>query len=314
MNKILSFIGDHPVYNALYSSLKEIGYSIELENNLFTLQLPSTHISLNLIKESSLYLSPSPLINPSIILPLIKKKTIIFAEEWWNKNRLKDKYILSFLNYVYSKPNSIPLVFTTKSLNSLKALNPIYLPPARKINIYNGARDYIITIARAHPGKNLELVLDIAKKAKNENFIIITRDQDKQYFLKILKRAKELNNVKIYTNLSWDEKERLLREAKLLLHPSIMGPIEYVVVEAISYGIPSIVYKNIGLAEDLNERWVVKSKDIEEWINKIRDIKEEDYEIAKELANKFDIEGEEYKKGIEKLKARIFACINQQLC
>ncbi|MEM4159407.1 MAG: hypothetical protein QXO13_02130 [Candidatus Anstonellales archaeon] len=103
-----------------------------------------------------------------------------------------------------------------------------------------------------------------------------------------------------------DTKFNLLKNSKMLLHPADRGPIEYVIVEGLSAHLPCVCYKNIGLADELPEEWIVQEDTLENWVNIIRSISDNDYRTAREIfRNRFNIDGEYYKNRLKELKIRL---------
>ncbi len=301
MVKIVSYLGDHPVYYALYKALED--YIIEKEYRItFNLDIGNTYIRISKIRDADAYLTPSPILTPYSLYYLYKRKPTIMVEEWWNKNRLHDMPIGYFLKTVYSNPYAIAIALTKRTLKSLDLL---YIPPAKEKVKWDEKDQTIVSISRAHPIKNLELLIRIAKELKNRKFILITKVNDNTYFDKIMSMAKLTDNLKVYVNISDVEKYNILCKASLLLHTALYGPIEFVIVEALSCGTPVIVYKDIGLAPELPDRWVVEENRLEAWIEKITNIDDQDVKIAEKLFENYDIEGKNYIDSVKLLRRRL---------
>jgi glycosyltransferase involved in cell wall biosynthesis len=113
----------------------------------------------------------------------------------------------------------------------------------------------IITISRFTPEKNLDLIVDLAKKIPNYEFIIAgsTSKYSGSVIRDILIRAKKLGikNLKIYTNLPKDKLRELLSEARYYLHPPFPEHFGISVVEAMSAGCIPIVYRDGGVWYDV---------------------------------------------------------------
>lgn len=299
---IVSYLGTHPVHKALYKSIEDFGIEME-DQKIFEIVLGKSYVNIKKLRDAKAYLTPSPLIAPYSLYYLYKKKSTIMVEEWWDKGRVRDRIIGQFLKTVYSHPYSIPVTLTRRVKQSLT--HTIYIPPAKSKVDAKEKDGSIVTIARSHPIKNLELLVDIAKRIKDRKFVLITRVDNKQYFDKILSMAKGIDNLKILTDLSEEEKFQILSRANLLLHTALEGSIEFVIIEALSCSTPVVTYKDIGLAPELPDHWVVKENKLERWIETIENINDQDIRLAEEMFKNYDIEGKNYKEGVKLLRQRL---------
>ncbi|MEM4385803.1 MAG: glycosyltransferase [Candidatus Anstonellales archaeon] len=308
--KLISYIGDHPVYYSIYRALETIGFNIDrLDKVLYNIDLGNSYIAIRDIRRDYIFhLSHSFLINPRSLELLFKNRVVLYMEESWNKNRVIDKIYENLFKVVYKHPKAILITSTMRSSRYFQSLglDNLHIPPARE-EVGNSRRLYITTIARAHPIKRLELVFRIADILKDEDFVIITKpSSDQRYFRHILNMSKEYDNVKLVVDPDEDTKFNLLKNSKILLHPADRGPIEYVIVEGLSAHLPCVCYRNIGLADELPEEWIVQEDTLENWVNIIRSISDSDYRIAREIfRDRFNIDGEYYKNRLKELKIRL---------
>jgi len=113
----------------------------------------------------------------------------------------------------------------------------------------------IITVSRFTPEKNLDLIVDLAKKIPNYEFVIVgsTSKYSKYLIRNILMKAKKLGikNLRIYTDLPRDKLKELLGKAKYYLHPQFPEHFGISVVEAMSAGCIPIVYRDGGVWYDV---------------------------------------------------------------
>ncbi|MCS7122342.1 MAG: glycosyltransferase [Candidatus Micrarchaeota archaeon] len=308
MKKIYSYIGNHPVYDSIYKAFKILGYDVEnVMRDRFVIDLYSTYISFrDVIDRPGIHLSHSFLINPSSLW-LLRKYPVVFMEERWLKQGFIQRIIREMYRIIYRSNRALTITSTQRSYTMLREIqvDAMLFHPAKE-RIPHRSGDYILTISKAHPIKRLNLVLDIAERMRDERFVIVARpSKDRDYYEMILRRARSLGNVDFRTEVSEDEKIKLISEAKMLLHTANSGPIEYVIIEALSGSLPVICHHDIGLAPELDQRWVVRGDSIEEWIEKIRSIKDEDYYRVSELFRRYDVEGKIYREKVRELKDRL---------
>ncbi len=113
--------------------------------------------------------------------------------------------------------------------------------------------DIIITISRISPEKRLEEIIAVAKLIKKYNFIIVGTISDENYYHRLLKTTKEneIDNIRLFVNLPRNELVRLLRRARIYLHPPYAEHFGLSVIEAISYDCIPLVFYNSGSCTDI---------------------------------------------------------------
>lgn len=117
---------------------------------------------------------------------------------------------------------------------------------------YNDKQDQIVvTISRISREKNLEALGNILRGIECKHFIIgYCSDFKYLNYLKLL-----LPNSKIIPNGTEEEKNLLLKQAKILIHPSINEPAGMVYMEAMSYGVIPIAHDSGGTREIVPEKY-----------------------------------------------------------
>jgi len=116
----------------------------------------------------------------------------------------------------------------------------------------------VVTIGRFTPEKNYEKIVEIASKLPNISFAIIgavTNKLNRNYYCKIqhLIEKLRLKNVKLYPNLPFKEKLKLLGEAKIYLHAMVNEHFGISIVEAIASGLAPVVHRSGGPWKDILE-------------------------------------------------------------
>lgn len=188
----------------------------------------------------------------------------------WRSKGFKDflRLIYNYLILKLCKPGRTKLILTNSSwtakwvLRAYGDIAPInVLHPPVDVEYFSEVIDkyprenLVITISRFTPEKNLDLIINLAKKIPNYEFVIAgsTSKYSKLVIRKILVKAEKLGvkNLRIRTDIPKDELKELLGRAKYYLHPPFPEHFGIAVVEAMSAGCIPIVYRNGGVWYDV---------------------------------------------------------------
>ena len=127
-----------------------------------------------------------------------------------------------------------------------------YLPLSR----HRERDNMVVTIGRLEPMKNLDIVLEVAKKVREARFVILGVGYPSNYYATLVKKARVYGlegRVKILLNISEGQKIEILKKAKVYLHSTKHEHFGIAVVEAMSSGLVPVVHKSGGLWTDIVE-------------------------------------------------------------
>ncbi|MEM0136067.1 MAG: glycosyltransferase [Thermoplasmatales archaeon] len=142
--------------------------------------------------------------------------------------------------------------FRVKKKGALEQiLLPGIVPGIPRIEIKDKEKPLILTISRISREKNLEAIQNIIKGIRCEH-IIIGYCSDFKY-LETLKFL--LPNSKIIANATSEEKNAMLRKARILLHTAINEPAGLVYMEAMSFGVIPLAHDSGGSREIVPEEY-----------------------------------------------------------
>ncbi len=148
-------------------------------------------------------------------------------------------------------------------------------------------RKVVITIGRIIPGKNFEVLFDVADKLKDYRFIIAgaLNMGYEGYYDDLIK--KKPDNVEIKINISEDDKVELLKKAAIYIHLTKKEHYGISVVEAMSYGLVPVVPDTGGPWEDIIEhgKYGYGFNSVDDAVEKIKNI---DYGIIKNIQDSMD--------------------------
>jgi len=154
--------------------------------------------------------------------------------------------------------------FTSKALAESLGLksNVLYPPIAQQFfeeNKFekawsNEREDLVITIGRVHKGKGLETIPKIAGMMPNRNvkFVIIGFAHSESAVAGINHEIRKFgvsDRVSLMLDVSREEMKRMLRKAKVYLHPPILEHFGISIAEAMACGSIPVVYDNGGARE-----------------------------------------------------------------
>ena len=173
-----------------------------------------------------------------------------------------------------------------------------------------GEKDYILTcVARLDKNKNQKFLIQVINNLKDKNIhlILVGRDEIGGLYQKIVKEKKLENKVHFLGNRN--DISNILSITDIVLSASKREGLPINILEAFASGKPVVALNCRGmtdLIEDEKNGFIVRNKDIEEYIGKILKIYNDKklYENIKinnlEKASKYDISiiSKEYKKYI----------------
>jgi len=170
-------------------------------------------------------------------------------------SKVKKVLISSFLKWLFSASRFVLVTsnqekrFTEKYFNSNKAFEviPNYQDlqescPPKVEELCN--KKNILYLGRIHPKKNIETLIkafseDIEKKV-TPGKLIIAGAGDESYLKELVVLAGDCRNIVFAGHVTGKIKQRLLREAKVLVLPSHSENYGNVVTESLQYGTPVI--------------------------------------------------------------------------
>jgi len=135
-----------------------------------------------------------------------------------------------------------------------KSIDFIFIPVREMVDVdLSMKKDYVLTFGRINKFKDLDKIIDTAKRMKNIKFIIAgaVNKGDEQYAQNLERNAPE--NVKIVKNPSADEKISLFSNARVYLHTKKKEHYGITVAEAVSFGCIPVVPKSGGPWIDIVE-------------------------------------------------------------
>lgn len=277
-------------------------FFILLKKNIITyeiLRLLNVHISFfekKLIKDKIdlvYFMSPSILILDLFKLPYIQTVwdfghiDLSGFKETWQEGKFER------LDFFYSKSLKKAAHIVTESNATREKVRSHYGISGEKVtslgtifdvgsllpiedNIKDIFDEYFVYPASFWSHKNHIFLLKLlyGMKKNKEAFNLVFTGLDKGNLQEINLRIKELqltNHVKIFINLSNDKLQKLIFFSKGVLFPSLLGPTNMPIIEAIALGVPVIASDIHSFDENLGPLYVqIPLVDSERWIKGIR--------------------------------------------
>lgn len=311
--EIIVALADLVVYQSLFRTLEymKLGNVRQFERtnkNFHVLFKSSTfHIQslkINFSKEN-IYVLNSPIIATESWIAENKGIPTIILEEYFHKSKYRDE-IAKLILRNFKEQRFISLTKRTDRFLSESNLNSFLVPPATEKRRGRRTRDIILFTGRMVDNKNPFFVLDLAKRLRNERFVMIGQGPLSD---KIKERAKTQSNVEVIDFI--DNKQQLFSEfysrAKMMIHPVKRDPVGFVVIEALSTSTPVLASASAGASDYLPNEWVIKDYDVNHWVNKIKRIDSGDLSIAQQTFKKEHLDiNDVYFKSVAKLLRNSF--------
>jgi len=187
--------------------------------------------------------------------------TYHFADHIIADSEYTKKDITKLLHIDKEKISVIPLAIDEKMYNR-KKLNPRDFPILQKK--FNIKHNYILSVCELHPRKNLEFIINIFARIKNElcDCQLVLAGKKNKYYYKLLSLVKSLQLEKsvVFTDyVSEEEKIILYKKARVLLFPSWYEGFGLPLLEAMSCGCPVISSNTSSMAEILETGGILLS-------------------------------------------------------
>lgn len=149
----------------------------------------------------------------------------------------------------------------------------------------------VVTVSRFTPEKNLEKIVDVAKRLPSYRFIIIGSTY--KYSGSVIDRlrdemrAKDVYNIELYPDAPRNEMLSIMAHARYYLHPPFPEHFGISIVEAMAMGLVPFVYMDGGAWHDIVSRMpiVLGYKDIVEVAGRIFSIDLADDQLYRRLSN-----------------------------
>jgi glycosyltransferase involved in cell wall biosynthesis len=316
--KVIVALDTHPVYKSLFHTFKYMNlgpvyqFKDYREKMHYIFRGSSFHIqSLDIqFSNENLYVLNSPLMAYEAWVAAKNRINVLFVEEYFHKSFYKDllvKFILSrFKNYPF-----ISMTKRTHSFLSESSLSSFLIPPALEKKKGRKNRDVILFVGRMVDTKNPFFILELAKRLKNEDFVMVG---DGPLLQKLKLYSKDYPNV---TAIDYVPNQRLFTDfysrAKVLIHPAKKDPIGFTVIEALSTSTPVLTTQYVGSSDFLPKRWVLNEYDVNKWIEKIKDMSGDDIKEANRIFDKehLNIEDKYFKQVALEIKKSMNSYINK---
>ena len=243
-------------YEILKIKLRPRGYLLELIFTIFLLITTFNRI-INLIQKNKISLIVCHGFQSSIYFYFytffLRKVTFFYMHRIYKKKRIWD----FFSNFIYKRfeiiiGNSISVVNSLKSIIGNKKVYLINngIKYKKKIKFSKKNNNYIVAISRLEKRKDIPFLLESFKIFKINNpqykFYIIG-DGPEKYFLKNYVRENKISDVIFKGYLS--NVNTLLSKATIFVHASHLEGMSNAVMEAMNFGVPSVVVKAPGVSD-----------------------------------------------------------------
>ncbi len=193
------------------------------------------------------FVGPGPTLKMNLIKKIIKEIYFLPFKLFLRAKKIKNKEVLI-----------IPVSkFIKEKLErrGIKVYKVIYPPVDVKIFKWKGEKkkkNRIIYFSRISRDKRQHLLIELAKKLPEYEFIIAGSVSDERY-LKELEKIK-VENVKIMKNLSIKELTKIVKSSNFYVHMAENDTMPSTVIEAMAAGCVPIVHKSGGPWIDVVER------------------------------------------------------------
>ncbi len=167
-----------------------------------------------------------------------------------------------------------------------------------KIRSVNRDPKLVIYVGRISPEKNIENIIEVAKRLKDYKFIILgSEGRNKKYINYINDDIKNLNNVFLRKNPDDTEIMDYFSKAKIYFHPKINEHFGISIVEAMAAGLTPVVHKSGGAWYDIVEegKYGLGYCNIDSAIESIRNASKVEFDYSKKI---YQFSFENFKKNL----------------
>jgi glycosyltransferase involved in cell wall biosynthesis len=151
---------------------------------------------------------------------------------------------------------SVSIIKRFLNVETIVLYPPVNIEKYLTLSKHGDRENIVVTISRIEPMKNLDIITDIAKEVKEARFVILGSMQSNSYYAHLMRRIRMLNledRVKILINASEELKMKILKKAKIYLHPTKYEHFGIAVVEAMAAGLIPVVHRSGGPWTDIVE-------------------------------------------------------------
>lgn len=138
----------------------------------------------------------------------------------------------------YLKKKAIDLYKLPKNIEIEYFPNPVKIQDNVDFNL---KKDSVIFLGRLTPVKRPWIYFELAKLFPEKKFYVCGQGNE---INEILEKYKKIENLKFVGHISGEEKDKLLKEAKVLVNTSIHEAIPVSFLEAVSYGLKILSCQN----------------------------------------------------------------------
>jgi glycosyltransferase involved in cell wall biosynthesis len=298
--KLIEIMGKHPVYDSMRHVLsllpfpkkpKPVSIHPDYSNSriLAISQNNYVHYTPIPLEKGNFHALRSPLISLGTWEALAKGIPFCIIEEYHRRNNYKN-FIARFFLFFF---RNHPVLSSTKQTCAFLGefgIKPILVPPAleKGKGVAAGKRKHVLFVGKLLNSKNPQLFLELARSFSEEEFVMIGTGP---LLPGIRESARKIANLRIVERVeSRDELFGYYADAKLLVHPATQDPIGFVIIEALSRQAPVLASENAGASCFLPHKWVIEPSNSQEWIEKTRNILDNQQESVKLAEETFEAE------------------------
>ena len=265
--------------------------------DMFRLSVLRRSIGLDLVINTNGGAAPIPFVDVTYIHSPLR------VNLWRSWSSFRKAYLLS-LNHIirwFSIHGKLGLIltnsrFTRMEIRKFMGSNSVVLYPPVDVERYMRYMDVerrdrlVVSIGRFVPKKRYEDLIEIASKVNDAKFIIIGTISDLNYLRSIVRLVKDrnLSNVIIKPNASFQEKLEILSKARIYLHTARTERFGISIVEGMAAGCVPIVYRSRGPWLDiLEEKQGVHGfayRNLDEAVSMINNVLNDD-RLSREIVN-----------------------------
>lgn len=250
-----------------------------------------------------------------LFLKITKKKVIFMVphDSYTDNNYHKNLLIKRINNLIYHFSNKI-IVQNEYQRNALykrgfssRIIKSGYKLNEKKIN----KKDFVLWVGRSEKWKRPDVFLNLAKKNSSLKFIMICQEsKDKDYYLKIEKKAHKIKNLEFISFVPFNKIDKYFKNAKIFINTSTQEGFPNTYIQAMKNKTPILALNvnpnniinqhNLGLCANNslyklnkylnllysdNHSYNYYSKNVFNYVEKNHDIKKISLELYEEIVN-----------------------------